>query len=77
MREFYRNSLNRIMTIALAATLGVASVVLTACGGDTNEPGDVKAPRGQVVRIVNVEGVRCAIISGRRSSGIDCDWSGK
>lgn len=58
----------------------VLALSLAGCGAGVASPdkskGDVGVPNGDVVRIIHIDGVRCAVITGRRSSGIDCDWAG-
>lgn len=63
----------------LSTVLVVA--LLSACGGgplpgETDEEGWSGIGQLSSVRLVEVSGVRCVVMRGYQSGGIDCDWPG-
>lgn len=71
-------------TITAIAGIGVilsAWIILVSNAGAENsdtageQPTITQGAFGQDIHLINLEdGTRCAVISGARSAGIDCDW---
>ena len=62
------------------ALLTATGLLLAGCSGNSQPPDPDNGPVVKVggrdyVQIIVLDGTRCAVITGYRSSGIDCDWT--
>lgn len=69
--------MKKAFALIACGVIGVS--LLSGCGDNgladnSNPPDIVNVGNDDTARIVEIEGVRCVVVNGYRSTAVSCDW---